>query len=222
MKWCDQNNTIDVDVNVTFFYKMVLTPGQEMQVNYKNSDGGSILAFERWQNVSVKRENNIAIGVNPIVNIGGDYWVDNDGNIIGCKLDEYDMANGFSLGEYAKIIAQLEAPSVDKNFNLWFNNPAHKPVSHVRAPRNVEETTKYGLLVAIRSSNSDYARSWAEISKLQFQVKVPLHWRLKVKTLCLQGCDGNYVSQKTKSDYVFSENDFNNADIGNTLGDYPW
>jgi hypothetical protein len=204
----NQNNTIDVDAVLTFFYKMVLSPGQNIET-VSNSNGASVsISWQRTFDVSLQREQGVALAPNPIIQIGGDYTVDNDGNQTGCNFDaEQEHRAGLSVGEYAAlVISEIHQNEVDRIFNSWFRQGINSPIRYVREAKGAQEIRDYGLLVAIRGSgNNTYRDSWTRLQNLKWEIKVPVHWVLRRRTVCCNDCGDNYYTQSFRTDFVRSE-----------------
>lgn len=214
---CQQNNTIDVDANVTFFYKMALVPGGSQPV-YTTLENGSSAGFISTFNTILKRETKVGI-TPPTLSFGGDYWMGDNGKQVGCMLDpdNKDLFGGLTVGEYiSQVIVGLEGKNVDNYINQDFNAPGHNPVSYVRQYQNIQELKTYGLLVAVRPPDG-WLYSWSKLSCLQYSITFPVHFKMKVKMKCCKDCDDNYFIKDLKSSYKTSDIPAEDADIFNSM-----
>jgi hypothetical protein len=217
-KCCQQSNTIDVDTNATFFYKMMLVPGSVRAVERPLGNGVST-TFINTSNAVLKRETKVGI-TPPQVSFGGDYWMGDNGNQIGCVLDQdnKDLFGGLSIGEYiTQVIVGLEGAKVDDYVNQYFSMPGNNPVSYVRQHQNAEELAEYGVLVAIRPPDGRRDRWNDRLTCLQYSVTFPVHFKMKVKMTCCQDCDRNFYIKNLKSSYKTSDIPADNAYIDNRM-----
>jgi hypothetical protein len=196
---------------------MTLVPGGSQPVNTTLGNGVSA-GFANTFNTILKRETRVGI-TPPTLSFGGDYWMGNNGNQIGCILDQdnNDLFGGLSVGEYvSQVIVGLEGHNVDNYVTQYFNAPGNNPVSYVREYQNIEELKRYGLLVAVRPPDGRLD-SWNRLSCLQYSITFPVHFKMKVKMKCCQDCDGNFYIKELKSSYKTSDIPAEDADIFNRM-----
>jgi hypothetical protein len=210
MPCCKRKDQLDVDVNVTYYYKIFLTPGGEIEDN-NSSPGGGSMGFTSIYNVNLQRKPNIEIS-SPTIGIGGDS--NTSGN---CTFDQYDTAlyGGITLSEYIKnVMGTLEGRNVDSYVQGYFSQPRNKPINYVRQYKNTEELRRYGLMVAIRPDGS--LDSWGRLSRLEYEVTFPLHFRRIITSECCYDC-GAYTLTNVNSKYDSSDVQTEGIDIFNRM-----
>ena len=210
MPCCNRKDQLDVDVNVTYYYKIFLTPGGEIEDNNYYPSGGSI-GFTSIYNLNLQRKPNIEISP-PIIGIGG-----GSNATENCAFDHYDTAlyGGLTLNEYIKnVMGALEGPNVDSYVQGYFSKPNNKPIKYVRQYKNTEELRKYGFMVAIRpDGNRD---NWSRLSRLEYEVTFPLHFRRIITSKCCYDC-GVYTLTNVNSKYDSSDVQTEGIDIFNRM-----